>query len=315
MKRSTTWILAAVVLVTVASSVYTVDETESAVVLRFGQPVRTVEEAGLYFRAPWWIDRVDAVDQRLMVFDTPTADEPTREVLTLDKKNVEIAATTCWRVVDPLRFLQTVGGRVGAEAFLADVVVSELGKVLGRTPLSALINTDPDSVRVEEIDALIRATSDTKAREECGVEVVDFAIKRITFPEQNRGSVFERMRAERKQIATRIRSEGEEEARKLRAEADRERAEILAEARRLALELEGEAEAEAARVYGDAYGRDPELYQFLRTLESYEKTLGEGTTVILPRDMPYLETLIDPDLPALRPPRAEPEPDPEGTRR
>ena len=315
MRTSITWILIAVALVTVASSVYTVDETESAVVLRFGEPVRTVEEAGLYFRLPWWIDRVDAVDRRLMVFDTPTADEPTREVLTLDKKNVEIAATTCWRVVDPLRFLQTVDDRAGAEAFLADVVVSELGKVLGRTPLSALINTDPDSVRVEEIDAAIRATSDATARSECGVEVVDFAIKRITFPEQNRGSVFERMRAERKQIATRIRSEGEEEARKIRAEADRERAEILAEARRLALELEGEAEAEAARVYGEAYGRDPELYRFLRTLESYEKTLGEGTTVILPRDMPYLETLLDPELPSLRAPRPEAETDAEGTRR
>ena len=313
MKTILAWILGAFVLVTGLSALFSVDETQSAVVLRFGDPVRTVDTAGLYARLPWWIDRVEPVDTRLMVFDTPAADEPTREVLTLDKKNVEIAATTVWRVTDPLRFLQTVRTRQGAEAFLADIVVSELGKVLGRTPLSELINTNEDSLRIEEIDAAIRATSDAAARAECGVEVVDFAIKRITFPEQNRGSVFERMRAERKQIATRIRSEGEEQARKLRADADRERAEILAEARREALEIQGEAEAAAARAYGDAYGRDPELYQFLRTLESYERTLGEGTTVILPRDMPYLDTLIDPKLPPLGAPKREPES--EGTRK
>lgn len=282
------------------SATFTVDETESAVVLRFGDPVRTVDTAGLHLRLPLGVDRVQSVDRRLMVFDTPRFDEPTREVLTLDKKNVEVAATTCWRVVDPLKFLQTVGDRDGAEAFLADVVVSEMGKVMGRTPLSALINVDADSLRLEEIDVAIRATTDAAARAECGVEVVDFAIKRITFPEQNRGSVFERMRAERKQIATRIRSEGEEEARTLRAEADRQAAEILAEARREALELQGQAEAEAARVYGESYGRDPALYEFLRTLESYEKTLDDGTTIILPRDMPYLETLLDPGLPALK---------------
>lgn len=300
MNRTLTWTVAAAVAIGLLSATFTVDETESAVVLRFGDPVRTVDSAGLHLRLPLGMDRVQTVDRRLMVFDTPRFDEPTREVLTLDKKNVEIAATTCWRVVDPLRFLQTVGDREGAEAFLADVVVSEMGKVMGRTPLSALINVDVDSLRLEEIDVAIRATTDAAARAECGVEVVDFAIKRITFPEQNRGSVFERMRAERKQIATRIRSEGEEEARTMRAEADRQAAEILAEARREALELQGQAEAEAARVYGESYGRDPALYEFLRTLESYEKTLDVGTTIILPRDMPYLETLLDPGLPALK---------------
>lgn len=310
MNRTLPWILGVLVFVALVTTTFTVDETESAVVLRFGDPVRTIDEAGLHLRLPLGVDRVERVDRRLMVFDTPRVDEPTREVLTLDKKNVEIAATTCWRVVDPLRFLQTVGDRRGAEAFLADVVTSELGKVMGRTPLSELINVDPDSLRVAAIDDAIRATSDAAARAECGVEVVDFAIKRITFPEQNRGSVFERMRAERKQIATRIRSEGEEQARKLRAEADREAAEILAEARREALEIQGRAEAEAARVYGDAFGQDPSLYEFLRTLESYEKTIGDGTMIILPRDMPYLETLLDPGLPPLETaPRAVTEPE------
>lgn len=311
MNRTLAWTVGVVAALTLLSATFTVDETESAVVLRFGDPVRTVDEAGLHLRLPWFVDRVQSVDRRLMVFDSPRVDEPTREVLTLDKKNVEVAATTCWRVVDPLRFLQTVGDRAGAEAFLADIVVSEMGKVMGRTPLSALINVDLDSLQLEAIDDAIRATSDAAARAECGVEVVDFAIKRITFPEQNRGSVFERMRAERKQIATRIRSEGEEEARKLRAEADREASEILAEARREALEIQGRAEAEAARVYGESFGRDPALYEFLRTLESYEKTLGEGTTIILPRDMPYLETLLDPGLPTLDAPTR----DAEGSRR
>ncbi|MEJ2720776.1 MAG: protease modulator HflC [bacterium] len=210
------WTLGAIagilVLAILVSSVFTVDETEYAVVLRFGEPVRSITDAGLNLKWPAPIDRVARFDRRLMVFDVPKADEP-----------------------NPRRFLETVGDRQGVEAYLRDVVLSEQGKVLGRYNLSAIVSVNPSDLHLEAITSAIKDTCDQAASRECGVTIVDFRIKRVNYPEQNRASVFERMQAERKQIATRYRSEGERESLKIRAEADRERMEILAQARRQAL--------------------------------------------------------------------------------
>jgi membrane protease subunit HflC len=289
-------ILVIAALLVIGSCFYIVDETELGILLRFGEPVRTIKDAGLYVKWPIPIDRVARFDRRLMVFDLPTADDPPRELLTLDKKNIEVSSYTCWRITEPLTFLETVRDRQGAEAYLGDIVISELGKVLGRHDLSALISVVPESLRITEISDEIHATCADLASNECGVEIVDFAIKRVNFPEQNRNSVFERMRAERKQIATRYRSEGEEKAQTMMAEADRESMEILAEARREALEVQGRADAEATRIYNEAYGQDRDFYEFLRTLKSYESSLTKGTTILLPKEMEYLKMLVDPLL-------------------
>ena len=293
MKWTVGTILIILALVIVGSSIFTVDETEYAVVLRFGEPVRSITDAGLKAKWPAPIDRVARFDHRLMVFDVPTADEPAIEFLTLDKKNIEVSSYICWKIEDPRRFLETVGDREGVEAYLRDVVLSEQGKVLGRRNLSTLVSVISEEIEIESITTAIRDTCDRAALRECGVKVVDFRIKRVNYPEQNRASVFERMQAERKQIATRYRSEGEREALKIRAEADRERMEILAQAKRQALETEGDAEAQAARIYNEAYGKNPTFYEFLRTLESYESSLNEGTTILLPSNMRYLRTFLE----------------------
>lgn len=294
MKATVTVLIVLAVLAIACTMPFAVDETESAVLLRFGNPVRTITTPGLQWKLPWPVDRAVTFDRRLLVFDIPRADEPPRELLTLDKKNIEVASYTCWRIADPRRFLETVRDRAGAEAYLGDIVVSELGKLLGRHDLRALISVDPADLRLAAITDEVRATCGAAATQECGVEIVDFRIKRINLPEQNRESVFARMRAERKQIATRYRSEGDQEASAIRAEADQQRLEILAAAQREALEIKGRAEAEAARVYNEAYGKDPEFYEFQRTLESYEKTLTAKTTIFLPEDMEYLKVLADP---------------------
>jgi modulator of FtsH protease HflC len=273
------------------SAFFAVDVTQHAIVTRFGNPMRVIVEPGLQVKWPAPIERVVRFDNRLLVFDMPGPNEPAKEFLTLDKKNVEVSSYTCWRIRDPRHFLETVGTREDVEARLGDVVIAELGKVLGQHNLSGLLSTNSAELKLEPIMQQIRTACAAKAIQEYGVEIVDFRIKRVNFPEQNRGSVFERMRAERNRMATRYRSEGEEEATKIRAEADKKRTEILAEAYRKAQEIQGKAEAEATRIYAEAYGQDPEFYEFLRTLESYEKSLTSGTTIVLPADSPYLKLL------------------------
>jgi membrane protease subunit HflC len=296
MKTRTVYVVcvAALLVALACSSFYVVGEADHAIVVRFGRPVRTISTAGLGPKWPFPVDRVVRFDRRLMLLDLPAADEAPREFLTLDKKNVEVASYACWRITDPLRFYEAVGDARGGEIYLADIIIAELGTALGGQDLGAIVSTDRDDAHFDAIQSSIREKCAQAVSAKAGIELVDFRIKRVTFPEQNRNSVFERMRAERKQIATLYRSEGEQEAAKIRAEADLRRDTILAEAKRQALETQGKADADAASIYNQAYAQDPEFYEFLRTLESYEKTLTSRATIILPRSMAYLNTLLNP---------------------
>lgn len=294
MRRTIVWAIVVVLVVLTAwSMLFSVHETQYAIVTRFGNPKKVIEQPGLNWKFPVPVESVVYFDDRLLVLDQPGPDEPPREFLTLDKKNIEVACYTCWKIkkAQTLRFLETVGSREGAEAALGDVVAAELGRVLGRHDLTSLLSTDPQQMKIEQIMQEIRDTCRDQAERQYGIEVVDFRIKRVNFPEQNRRSVFERMRAERKRIATRYRSEGEEEAAKIRAGADKTRTEILAQATRQSQEIIGRAEAQATRIYAEAFGQDTEFYEFLRTIESYEKSLTRGTTIVLRADSPYLRLL------------------------
>jgi membrane protease subunit HflC len=274
-------------LILVVSAPYVVDATQCGVRTRFGRPVEVIQDPGLHFKVPL-IDDITRLDARLLYFDPPTA-----EFLTEDKKNVVISPFVVWRIQDPLRFVQKLYTRENAEARIADLVASEVGTVLGRLPFSQLVSAAEGEAHLGEA---CRAVSDkvrARGAEDYGVNVVEVGIKRLAFPDQNREAVYNRMRAERERMARRFRSEGEEEATKIRAEADKERARLLAEAYRTAAEMKGKGEAEAARIYAEAVGRDPELYKFLRTLESYDKVLDERTTLILPGDSPLLRLLTD----------------------
>jgi membrane protease subunit HflC len=294
MKRWIGWLVLLAVLIEAWTCFFTVHETQHAIVTRFGDPVRVLTEPGLGIKWPWPVDVVRYFDSRLQVYDHPGPDYPAKEFLTQDKKNIEVATYTCWRISDTLRFYQNVYDREGAEARLSDIVVSELGTTLGHFDLSALISIDPEQYKRDHIVQQITTACAQRAARDYGIEIVDFRIKRIDFPVQNRSSVFDRMRAERKRIATRFRSEGDEQATEIRAAADKERVELLSEAYRQAKEIEGKAEAEAAHIYAQAYEQDPEFYEFLRTLESYETSLKKGTTVIISQDSRYLRLLTSP---------------------
>jgi membrane protease subunit HflC len=266
-------IIAAVVL---PSSMFTVDQTQVAIVTRFGDPLDGTSGPGLHFKLPWPIDSVVRLDQRLLLFDNEPA-----EMLTGDRKNVLVDSFIVWRVADPLRFAQTVRRTDQAEARLVDLIASELGAEVGSHPMEDFINAEPSEVRISDVAAKARSKVDALARSSFGIEVVDLQINGFNLPPQNRASVIDRMRAERARIATAYRSEGEEEALKIEAEAAAEQETILAEARAAAELTRGAGEAEALRIFADAYRRDPELYRFLRTLESYEAIIDEDTTIVI----------------------------------
>ena len=312
-------VIIALVLGLACTCLFAVDQTEFAIVKRFGEAVRTCIEPGLGVKWPWPVDTVVRFDNRLMVLENPGPDEPAKEYLTQDEqagigKNVMVTTYTCWRIKPDadsvLTFLETMGNRASAEARLGDVVVSEFGAALGRNDFSVLISTDESQRGWPEFMEKIRDRCCQRVETDYGIEIVDIGIQRLNFPDQNRRNVFDRMRAERETIASRYRSEGEEQATAIRAKANREKEEILAEANKQAEITRGRADAEAARVYAQAYSQDPEFYEFLRTLEAYEQTFDEKTVAILSADSEFLRLLnraVDLDQkPVVEQPRERP---------
>ncbi len=274
MKNSKFFTIALIILLIALLFVsYTVDEKETVVVTQMGKPVKTDQEPGLHFKLPYPVQTVHVFDDRLLEYDsTPT------EIITRDKKNLVVDNYAAWRIVDPLKFMQTVGTETGAQSRLDDIVYSELRVELGSRDLLDIV-----ALSRAEIMEIITTKCYQKALE-YGIEIVDVRIKRADLPEENEQFVFDRMRAERQRIASRYRSEGSEEATKIKAETDRDKTVILAEAFRKSQEIRGEGDAEALSIYAKAYQKDPAFYEFTRSLEAYEKSLSEKTVVILPTD-------------------------------
>ena len=275
---------AVVVLWAVVASLFAVDVTEYGVVKRFGEIVRIVDQPGLHFKLPF--DNVARVGKRL-TFSRPAP----AEYLTVDKKNIVVESLATWRIAEPGRFLATLETRSAAEPRLGDLILGEVGAVLGKYPSSALIAPDGKSDRFDGIVEEIRGRVARFAREAYGVEVVDVALLRLSLPDQNREHVFDRMKAERGRMAKELRTAGELAARKITAAADRERGRIAAEAYAEAQRLRAEGDAEASRIYSAAYAESPSFYKFRRTLQAYQKFLDETTTLFLPGEAEVLRVL------------------------
>ena len=265
--------------------VYTVDVTEYAVVTQFGDPVAVYDNPGLKVKLPDPIQSVQRVDKRLQVYQTTSI-----ELLTLDKKSISLDYYGTWKIVDPVLYLKTVKNQSGAEARLLDVFSSSLGVQLGKYNLDQLVNTDDEMLRLDQMVADTVTYAKDRASE-YGIEVVDAQIRVLNFPNANKQSVYDRMSAEREQMAQKYRAEGSEEASKIRADAEKEQQIILAGAYKQAQQIGGEGDAEAIRIYGEAFQRDPEFYEFIRTLETYEKTIDGNTTLILPSTAEILKYL------------------------
>jgi membrane protease subunit HflC len=263
---------------------FSVRETEFVLVTQFGRPVRTVTDAGLHVK--WPFQSALYFDRRLRVYNPRPS-----EFLTRDKKNLVIENYVVWKIQDPNRFVQTVGDATAAEMRLHDIIWSGLSAALGTQDLDAIVSATPENIQAGRMLDNLTQLTDRAALEQYGINVVDVRIKRLNLPEQNKQSVYARMRAERERIARQYRAEGEEQALRIRADADRQREEILSVAYKDAEKVKGQGDAESTRIYGQAYSKNPRLYKLLRTLESYKKVIDDKTTAILSSDSELLRIL------------------------
>ena len=262
------------------STIIIVDETEQIVILQFGKPVRTLKDPGLNWKLPAPFQTSNSFEKRLLEYDVPP-----EEVLSRDKKSLIIDNYVRWRIVDPLLFLKTVKAIPTAKTRLDDIVYSELRQELGTHDMVEIITEN----RALIMDKVTIASNEETSK--YGIEVIDVRIKRVDLPRENEASIYARMEAERKRQANKFRSEGEEEAQKIRAATDRDKTVLLAEAYKKAQQIRGEGEAKALDIYASSFSKSPAFYEFIRTLETYEKVIDKNTTLVLPGDSKLFKNL------------------------
>ena len=255
------------------STVIMVDETEQIVILQFGKPVRTIKNPGLNWKLPAPVQTSNSFEKRLLEYDVPP-----EEILSKDKKSLIIDNYVRWKITDPLLFLQTVKAVPTAKTRLDDIVYSELRQELGTHDMVEIITENRELI----MDKVTRASNEETSK--YGIEVIDVRIRRVDLPQENEASIYARMEAERKRQANKFRSEGEEEAQKIRAATDRDKTVILAEAYKTSQQIRGEGEAKALDIYATSFSKDPSFYEFIKTLETYEKIIDKKTTLVLPGD-------------------------------
>ncbi len=264
---------------------FTIRETDFVLITQFGRPLYTVADAGLHMK--WFWQSATYFDRRLRIYNPRPS-----EFLTRDKKNLVIESYVAWRIQDPKRFVETVGDPIAAEMRLHDIVWSGLAAALGTHDFDAIVSPAAETVKAQEMLDRLSTATDASALAQYGIQVADVRIKRLNLPEQNKQSVYARMRAERERIARQYRAEGEEQALRIRADADRQKEEILSVAYKQAEKTKGEGDAEATRTYSAAYSKNPRFYKLIRTLEAYKKILDDKTTAILSSDSELLKIFM-----------------------
>src|SRR5690606_35134383 len=247
-------------------SAFIVQQYQQALVLEFGKPKRIVDQAGLHWKLPI-VETVEFFDKRILDLDTTP-----QELFSSDQNKLIVDSFARYRIVDPLRYYQTVRNDLGVRSRVGPILDSALRRVLGSASVA-----DAGRDRRAQLMNMIKEQVNSAARN-FGIEVVDVRTKRVDLPPQNSASIYERMKTDRQREAAEFRARGEEAARRIRAEADRQVAVMKAEAERDARRLRGEGDAERARISNEPFSQDPDFYHFLRSLEAYETALRRGDT-------------------------------------
>jgi membrane protease subunit HflC len=260
--------LAAIVLY---SSVFTVSQTEQALVVRLGRPVDVVSEPGLNFKAPF-IDTVISIDKRILDLENPS-----QEVIAADQKRLVVDAFARYRIKNPLRFYQSIGSIQAANIQLTTLLNAALRRVLGEATFINVVRDERESLMTRIRDQLDREA------DQYGIQLVDVRIRRADLPEQNSQAVYKRMQTEREREAQEFRAQGGQKAQEIRSKADREATVIVADANSTAEQTRGVGDAERNRLFAEAYGRDPEFFAFYRSMTAYETGLRSNDTRFLLR--------------------------------
>jgi len=265
-----------------SSALFTVDQTEQAIVMQFGNPLRTVRDPGLHVKTPF-IQEVVYYDNRVLSLDPPP-----EQVILIDQKRINVDAFARYRITDPLRFFQVLRTDAQFRDQVGRILNSSVRNALARHDLSDLLSEKRDGIMTQIESKLASETTDF------GIEVVDVRIGRTDLPPEISNDVYNRMRSDRIKEANQLRAEGVEENLKITSRADRDKTVLLAESRRTAQVLLGEGDAERNRILGEAYGQDTEFFAFYRSMQAYRDALARGdTNLVLSPDSDFFRFFTD----------------------
>lgn len=258
--------------IVLSQALFVVNETQQALVLQFGQPKDTVTKPGLNVKIPFIQNTVYYEARALDV------DPPSQQVILADQKRLNVDSYARYKIRNALQFFQAVRTEDAASSRLSTIINSSLRRVLGNQTLFDVLSEKRAGIMTD-----IRAeVNDSAGR--FGVEIIEVRIRRADYPDQTRDSIFNRMSSEREREAREFRAQGAEQAQKIRADADKQRTVIVAEAQKQAETLRGEGDGQAIKIYADAFGRDPQFFDFYRSMQAYRKVVTEGsgdTTMVL----------------------------------
>lgn len=307
MKKRPIIIVVFLALIILFNAFYIVDEIEQTILTQFGQPVgEAITNAGLHFKIPF-IQKVHYFDKRILEWDGDA-----KQIPTSDKRYIWIDTFSRWKIIDPLKFYETTRIEANAHSRLDDIISGTTRDVVSSNKLIEMVRSsnremmftaeyqtsDFAEVMVSEdinfgrqhIAETIFESAKSKISE-YGIQLIDVRIKRLNYNEEVQGKVFERMISERNKIAAKYRSEGEGKSAEILGKMQKELDQIQSEAYKTAQEIKGKADAKAIKIYADAYNRDPSFYEFVKTLETYEKTIGKNNTLIISTDSDYFKYL------------------------
>ncbi len=268
--------IAALILLVVAivigfGAIFTVEQTQQAIVVRLGEPVRVVTDPGLNFKVPF-IDTVISIDKRILDLENPS-----QEVIASDQKRLVVDAFARYRIKNALRFYQSIGSIQAANIQMTTLLNASVRRVLGEVTFIQVVRDERETLMARIRDQL------DKEADGYGIQVVDVRIRRADLPESNSQAVYQRMQTERQREAAEFRAQGAQKAQEIRSRADREATVIVAEANSKSEQIRGEGDGERNRIFADTYGKDPDFFAFYRSMGAYESSLRTNDTRYLLR--------------------------------
>ena len=278
-------VVVALILAAVSGSLFTVNQTQQALVLQFGEPKRTIQEPGLAFKLPF-IQDVTYYEKRVLSLIPQDAEE----VILADQKRLQVDAYARYRIEDPLLFYQTVRNERGARGRLEAIIDSSVRRALGRETLASILTGQRNDITRsigEEVNASVASL---------GIKIIDVRLRRADYPTATSQNIFNRLKSEREREAKEFRATGEEEAQKIRADAEKTRTVILSEAQRESQEIRGAGDSQAIQIYADSFGQDADFFAFYRSMEAYRRSMNNnGTSLVLSPDSSFFRFFKDKD--------------------